>query len=96
MRIVEQDFILTPSGDGDPTFNLQLMLPVLDKKKNTTTMKMKEVAYNISISRAAIMIIQNRVENHFGDSDISFSEYVDKYKEECQKICKALKIRFKV
>lgn len=96
MRIKEEDYILTPAGEGDTTFHLQLLTPVLDKKNGVTSMKMKEVAYNVPLSRAVIMIIQNRVENRLGDSDVDLAKYVEIHREECRRICKALKVRFKI
>lgn len=96
MKIKEEDFILTPEGNGGLTFSLELLVPSLDKKRGERSMKMKEVAYNISLAKCVQMIIQNRIENNLGDSEVDLSKYVEMHRIECAKVCKALKVRFKI
>lgn len=96
MKIKEEDFILTPEGDGGLTFNLELLCSNLDKKNGVRSMKMKEVAYSIPLNRAVLMIIQNRVQNSIGDKDVDLNAYVQAHRLECAKVCKALNVRFKI
>lgn len=86
MIIAEEDFKLYPVANSACLFDLELLYTIKAKSKDARK-EFKNCGYGITLEHAIKKIIVHRINNKYdSDSIISLKQYIQDYKQECNKI----------